>query len=501
MRFRIATLFVLSCAVFRGDDSSGPRLLDLNIVALDNHAQPVTDLTLDDFQVTDAGKPQKLVFFRHRDGSLWQAPHLAPNEFSNRAGSGIPHATVILFDLMNQSFGSRGYSANQIVHSLENLESADYLYLYILDIEGRLFAVHGLPTGGESSPPGTAPWTKQIKPLLDQALKAVLRVRPVNVDVAIRVQLTFAGLDQMAVELSRVPGRKNLVWVTDGVPIGLGPMRSDTGDFVDFTPQMRLFSQALERSGVAIYPVRQVMLGSPDRIGAASGGDGATGGTGLGLQSIATLEEFANVTGGRPSSGKDIGAAVIQAMNDVRISYQIGYYAPENNWDGKFHKLRVTCKRKGVHLQAKTGYYAWANAPGAQSEQAIRALVATPFDAAEIGLRASLSVDPKNKQVGHFDARIDAKDIALAEGGDHYDGQLRIALVGYTSDGRAQGSQVVPLDLHYTTQERDKALNEGIGVSQNLSLADPFKKVRLIVYDRGSNAIGSITLPVNLPAP
>jgi hypothetical protein len=33
-----------------------PRLVNLNLVAVDNHGQPVRDLTSDDFQVIDAGK-------------------------------------------------------------------------------------------------------------------------------------------------------------------------------------------------------------------------------------------------------------------------------------------------------------------------------------------------------------------------------------------------------------------------------------------------------------
>jgi VWFA-related protein len=494
MSLRTATLLASACAVLGADDPAEPRLLDLNVVALDNRGQAVTDLTVGDLQITDGGKPQKIVFFRHRDSSVWQKPQLAPNELSNRGGAGIPHATVILFDLMNESFGSRGTAANQIVHYLEGLENADYLYLYMLTVEGRLFAVHGLPEGEENPEPGGAPWTKKIKPMMDQSLKTVTRARPIEVDVAIRVQLTFAGLDALAVQLSRVPGRKNLVWVTDGVPIELGQRRSDTGEPVDFTPMLRRFSQALERSGVAMFPVRQVMLGSPDHIGDSSGGSGATGGNDLGTQSIATLDEFANVTGGRPGGGKDIGAAVTQAMNDSRTSYQIGYYAPENNWDNKFHKVRVTCKRKGVRIQAKTGYYAWSDAPGVESEQAIKAAAGVPFDAAEIGLTGSLSGS-------QLKARIDAKDIALAEAGDHYEGQLRIAVVGYAADGRAEESSVVHAPLRYDAQERDKALHEGIAFTQNVAKADQFSKVRLIVFDRGSNAIGSLTIPVGRVAP
>ncbi len=500
MRLGIALGLTLFVAALRGDDSPELKLLDLNVVALDSHEQPVSDLTAGDFQVTDAGKPQKIVFFRHREAVLRPPPKLAPGEVSNRGSGSIPYATVILFDLMNEGFGTRGTAANQIIHALEKLESADYLYLYVLTVEGRLFAVHGL-SSGEENPESPGPWTKQIKPLLDNALRAVVRNRPAEIDVAVRTQLTFGALDQMGVELSRVPGRKNLVWVTDGVPIGLGPNRSDTGDFVDFTPQLRQLSQALERSGVAIYPVRQVLMGTMDAIGATSGGAGATGGAGTGMQSIATLEEFANVTGGRRNAGKDIEAALKQAMNDVRVSYQLGYYAPERNWDGKFHKVRVTCKRKGVHIQAKSGYYAWAIPPGEGSEQAIRSVAATQFDAAEIGLHGTLTVDPKNKESAQLNVRIDARDIAFGEEGDRSAAQLRVAVVGYLSGGMIEGSRVLPFEVHYSAEERDKARDEGILLSRIVPVSDQVGRLRLIVFDRGSNAIGSLTFQLNAPAP
>lgn len=378
------------------------------------------------------------------------------------------------------------------------METADDLYLYFVTVEGRLFGVRGLPSAeGEVRPPGGLPWTRQIKPLMDGAMRTVLRVRPVDVDVAIRVQLTFAALDALAVQLSMFPGRKNIVWISDGVPIALGPMRSDTGEFVDFTPLLRQLSEAFDRSGVAIYPVRELMLGRQDNIGATSGGTGATGGAGTGIQSLETLDTFAGLTGGRPDAGKDIGAAVKQAMSDLRLSYQIGYYATPQSRDSKFHKLRIVCKRKGVHIQSKTGYYAWPYPPGAEAKQAINAAISTAFDAAEIGLRCSLSPDPKDVRAVRLEARIDAKDVILVQQGDQYIGQLRLAVAGYLADGQTEASTVMPLDLHYNAQERDKALRDGIAFSNNMLLGEQMNKVRLIVFDRGSNAVGSLTIPVN----
>lgn len=262
-------------------------------------------------------------------------------------------------------------------------------------------------------------------------MSEVARLRPVDTDVAVRVQLTYIALNGLAVELSRVPGRKNIVWITDGVPITLGPNRSDTGDFVDFTPQLRQLSEGLDRSGIALYPVQQIMLGSPDSI---------NGGSGIGSE--ATLNEFAGMTGGRPNAGKDIGAAVKQAMTDMRTGYQIGYYPPSRSPDGKFHKLRVTSTSKGVRIQAKTGYYAWPEPPGARANAAIEETAMTAFDAAEIGLRASLLLDPNGGRFFRLTAYIDANDVALAQQSGQYTGQLAVALVSYLADGRFESSPI-----------------------------------------------------------
>lgn len=165
MKVCIALGLLLALASLGADDGQQPenRLVTLSVIAVDSHGQPVTDLTGDDFRVTDSGNPQKIAFFRHIDRKLWQVPPLAPNEFSNRRGPNIPFATVILFDLMNERFGTRGSAWNELVHYLESLETADYLYLYLLTVKGRLYAVRGLPSAEDVARPEEQPWTRQIK--------------------------------------------------------------------------------------------------------------------------------------------------------------------------------------------------------------------------------------------------------------------------------------------------------------------------------------------------
>jgi VWFA-related protein len=70
---------------------------------------------------------------------------------------------------------------------------------------------------------------------------------------------------------------------------------------------------------------------------------------------LGMLEQFADLTGGK-AYDNDIEKAVKEALAASRSGYVIEYDAPR--LDGKYHKIRVTCSRKGVHLQVKQGYYA-----------------------------------------------------------------------------------------------------------------------------------------------
>lgn len=481
---RAAIGLMCTFALLHGDETSDPRLLDFTVVAVDGQGRPVSGLTSADFQVVDEGKRQQISFFHQFDDKQLLTPAPVAGEVSNRNPGSNQRVTLVLFDLLNEHFDTRAITSNQIVKDLQRIEAPNGLYLYMLTLEGRIFAVHGLSGPGEVAKPDAAPWTKGIKPLLDGAMNAVLRARPVDIDVNVRVQMTLNALDAIAAQLSVFPGRKSIVWVTDGIPLALTPNRSDTGDFVDYTPALRQLSDAFDRSGTAIYPVQQIMMGSQD---------GFSGG---GIESKAALDEISGLTGGRPTSGKDVGAAVARAMGDSEATYRIGYYASPKTWDSKFHKLRITCTRKGVKIQARTGYYAYPEPVNSRAQRAVDSALASTADAAEIGLAGTATPDPQAPDQVHLALRVDANDVALAQDGDAYSGQLRLVLAGYQPDGRVSNSPLIPFDLHYNAAERDHSLKEGIPFAQDVKIGKDVSKVRMVVFDRGSNAVGSLTIPI-----
>jgi VWFA-related protein len=385
--------------------------------------------------------------------------------------------------MLNQRVSTESLAADMIVRQLTNIEDADDLYLYALGLDGKLFPIHGFDSA--EAAPKNQPWTRGLKPLMDTAMRSLQKVRPGDTNVInVRIDLTFRALQDLSAQLSAYPGRKNLVWVTDGIPASLRGARSQNGQIVDFTTPLHQLADQLSRSGVAIYPVRQFLLGTSD----AANGD-----------TIAALNILTGVTGGRPEAGNDIGSAVQQSIRDLRSNYQLGYYLPEDSGDGKFHNLRVTCTRKGVRIQARTGYLALNEPAGAPADRATTDVLKSLIEAAEIGLRALLTPDPKAAHQTDMALRIAADDVALVPDGDQYSGQLRLTLILYKKEGSPMGVAAIPLKLNYDAAQRQKALRDGIEVNRSLSV-DGVGLIRAIVFDFGSGAVGSLAIPLDSAA-
>jgi len=454
-----------------GPDAVSP-LVNLSIIALDNKGHAVTDLTAADFEVKDAGQRRDISFFRPITSRLADPPALAAGEVGNRRPGVVHHPTVLLFDLLNARFSNRTLVVNQIVQQLTGLETADDLYMYLLTPDGHLFAVHALPGAvSENTRPVGKPWTADLKPILDEALKGISRIRKFDYDTSVRIQLTLNSLQEVANLLAAFPGRKNIVWLTDGIPVYAGTPRYIAGEPLDFTGQLRPFSEIFALSGTSIYSVPQMISGNED------------------------FDALSELTGGLPSGKKDIAATVTQAIADTHTSYQLAFRPPPASLDKTFHKLRIVCTRKGVRIVSKTGYYAFPEQPGVRAIGAIRAVVNTPSDAAGIGLRGSVALDTAGR-TGHLSVHIDTGDLVLTEQGDKHLGQVRLALVLVMADGRNVTSPIVPIDLHLTTAQREVAAKQGVPFDQEIVLMPGLKAVRVAAFDQAAEAVSSLTIPM-----
>jgi VWFA-related protein len=464
------------------------KLVRLSVVALDGKGSPVGDLTAGDFEISDAGKPQKVATFRHSDVKLSQAAPPGAGEFSNRGAGNVAHATVVLFDLLNNTFGARGEASSYLAEGLKSVESGENLYFYLLTADAKLYPVRALPGAEDAAPAaGGDQWTKDSKALIEGALNKMFQLRPTSTDIGVRVRLTCEALQSMGAMLAGIPGRKNIVWITHGVPLTLPGTSNTVGEPVDFTPIVRRLCLVLDRMNVAIYPVMHVPPGMGGSDESQSGG----------VSSEEALQQFADLTGGPSRATNAIGPVVRQAMIDVRTSYQIGYYPPAANWDGKFHKLRVSSTRKGVKLQAMTGYYALPDQPGGEKD-ALAVAAATAFDASEIGLRCTVAPSPSGGNVKRFTLGFDPADLRIVQQGDGYLSQLDMQMVTYLPGGDRKPSGIIPMKFTWTAEEMTKGKTEGLlwNPGIDVDVLENAEKVRFLVFDPDSHALGTVTIPM-----
>jgi VWFA-related protein len=187
-------------------------------------------------------------------------------------------------------------------------------------------------------------------------------------DEGIRTALTLQTLGELAEQLAAIPGSKTIIWITRGVPNWLPypygckdvtfPRGSGTylagqcsnectkwsgpGQCIDYTPFLRHFSAELDRTDTLISSVEETAEGSLPPADRGTSKD--------------TLQQLADLTGGRTYSNGETEKAIAQSLENARARYQLAYDAPAA--DGKYHKLRVACTRKGVHIDSQRGYFA-----------------------------------------------------------------------------------------------------------------------------------------------
>ncbi len=457
------------CAAPKKAVPGGPTRLVTLSVAVEAGKARAPELTQDDLQVFDNGKQQRITVFRKANGATGEAePKLAPGEVSNRSAA-IPHVTVIVFDVLNARMTQQGYARGEIIDALKKVDSADYLYFYLLTEQG-LMPVVGLPEAGEGPPPRMATaWTKTIQPRLDQAMNAAYRMKPAMYTDE-RVMGTFSTMKMLADRLGAVAGRKNIVWITHGVPVDF----EEPG--LDPEGEMRLLGATLDEAGVAMYPVD---MNGNGEIGA----------------SAETLGEIAAMTGGRVYLDTEIAKAVTQAMADTASSYVVGYVPPPENWNGKLHKIKLKCSLKGVRLLAKSEYIAEpaATRGGARQQAALRAATLSPFDASEIGLIASMKPVVDAPGTVEVTLRVRAQDVKLLPVGDEWAGSLVVIYAVLEEGAEPRATDPQPMDMHLSAAERDKTMQSGFVVKRGLEFGGA-GKIRAIVYDNYSNQVGSVTL-------
>ena len=457
LRTLLCSFAISGCILSAQSGDEAARLVRLNVVAT------AADLKADDFRVTDDGKAQRIALFRGP-----QSANTNAGEFSNRPVP-PPHTTAILLDLLNQKLSAdRLDSSRKIGQSLKQLDSGESVYLYLLAFDGRLVPIHAIE-------PGAAPnktWTQDIDATLAKSMKELNKTRPAGMSDEDVVKKSYVALETIANQLALLGGQSDIVWVTNDIPNVWGP-KTCSGDWIECALYVPHLSVTLDRAGVLVQPLSYSGLLNPT--------------------ATRYMEEMAGLTGGRAYYNEDMRAVIKQLAANASTTYAISYAPPHESWDSKFHKVKVTCERKGVKLEARQRYYALPDTrPGPQQAQAtLVAAYQRASDVAEIGLRASVSSTTPN--MVHVEIRVDPADLLLLESGGEYTGQLTVLLSARAAAGPQGEPTLSTLPLHLKREQ----LKGDIPIARDYPIDAATQKVRLIVLDQSANSVGSLTVPIS----
>jgi VWFA-related protein len=72
-----------------------------------------------------------------------------------------------------------------------------------------------------------------------------------------------------------------------------------------------------------------------------------------------TMDTLAEGTGGKAFyNTNDLSSSLRSAIDDSRVTYELGYYPSDVKWDGSFHTVTVELKKPDLVVRARKGYFA-----------------------------------------------------------------------------------------------------------------------------------------------
>jgi VWFA-related protein len=510
------------------------RLVVVDVVALDEHDKPVTDLEKRDFTVLEEEKiqPVRVFSFQHpaSSESLNQRPKLPPNVFTNSPSYRVNSSfNVILLDALNTRFADMAYGHLELIRFLKKMPPEQPVAIYALE-GNKVRLLQDFTTDTEVLRAAAEKFKGQNSLLLtngsDNAFggrfnEAIQRVEQDRLQF--RVDYTVAALGYIAQTLSGYPGRKNLIWISAAFPFDVNPNFQVAGafDWQSHSADVAKVADALINSQVAIYPVDPRGLTAPEAFSASNSGRDSSGRalSGQALQAAlsresgarfaehSTMNEMAGRTGGRSFyNNNDIATSIRQSIDDGSTYYTLGYYPDNKKWDGKFRKIHVKVNRPGVKLRYRLGYFAldpqirFERDPKKQNFSFATALnMELPVSTSML---FQASVLPRSSQIKNLipvDFKIDPRAVSFEQQSDGLQhGRVQCGFRAYSEKGKPLRLQFSSVEYNLKPATFQELMQSGFPCQIPLDLPKGSYVLRLGVMDNRTGLIGTTNAKVTV---
>lgn len=494
---------------------STTRLVQVEVVVRDSSGNPVPGLKKGDFEILEDKKPQPIQFFADYRREKPAVAELPPGMVSNRPEVTGPRrgVTVILVDSLNTGWAARARAYENLIKFLKGADPGDRVALYTL---GHRFKVFHDFTGDAGA------LLKRIEAMGNPTLAAIGDETPLDqiipeaaalakwagdressVRQIARATATLDTLAAIANHLGSTPGWKSLIWISGGFPMQTGMDRSTstthwrgtrttTGEFRSFDAEFDRAIKALTNSNVAVYPIDPVGLQAAPEFDAAV----RVPGSGQPWQETnSMLRQMARRTGGKAYTDlNDILGSLKDVTEGAQSSYTLAYYAPNPRDDGKYRRITVRVKKRGLTASHREGYFALAADDIRQTdpEKTMLAAARDPLDSSVIGIDAQLQSPAAGSRIL---ARVHTAEL-ISPAGETFVVEATAGVYQFDREGRQIGAFADKISFNCNPAQAAQLSQFGMSYDRAIAIHPEAVRVRLVVRSNRTGALGSITLPV-----
>jgi VWFA-related protein len=514
-------------------------LVQVDAVVTDAKGRHVANLTRNDFEIVEDGKPQSITTFSFVEGPTSQTP-TKPGTLPNDRSATRTEPNLPAPQMLRQT---------QVQRTIVLV--ADNLGLAADDIPGvrkamRSFVENQMRPGDLVSimtTSGGVGATQQVTNDKRQVYAAIDRVRYVagrtgqtwyepvrKIDVASEVENAsnrrlnavrrpFLGsgtvqILKYAIEgLREVQGRKAIVLFSDGFPQSADPI-------VQLANRASVVIYTLDPRGLASFFLSAVdyckpPLCIPRREESAR--------ESFYRESQKSLDQLARGTGGIFfHDNNDLQQGLANALEDMSSYYLIGYQPQRGDFEpvrgiAKFHKIEVRVLKPGLSVRSRNGFVGVPDAPvssqtdkvesaGAALGRALRSPFRTDGLPVQLSAFYSASVGKDAKTHGHLTTlramlALDAHALQFADAAAGRKAlDLEVAAAVYGPDGELVTRSDRKFSLEITASELSEILASGLvyGLDVQIPKPGPYQ-LRVAAWDASSHRTGSASEFVEIP--
>jgi VWFA-related protein len=523
------------------------NLVQVDAVVTDGGGKPVKDLSAEDFEVLQDGKPQVITnfaFINVRDRSVKVAP--APKAAVQPKNAPPPPPPPPIALRPEQIRRTIAIVVDDLALSFDStVRLRDSLKKW-LDREmqpGDLVAVIRTSAGMGSLQQFTA--NKQVlsaaidlvqyhlgrvgvssfSPLTGAAIEGQIDTSAFDDEVQHAYTLGTLGAIQYVLQgLRDMPGRKSLILFSESMRLQFLEA-ADMVNTVSMNQQtdeerLRKLADAANRSSVVISAVDprgavyngltaedNTRLMSSDQISQAASQRNANY-----IASQDGMVLLSQKTGGLFIPGdNDLAAALKDAVDDGDGYYLIGYQPDDTTFGEKaskrFHSVSVRVKRPGLHVRSRTGFFGTSDdrtapLPETRQSQMTRAM-ASPFSSGAVRVKLTTLFSDAEKQGSYINAMlyVDAHDLTFTQEPDGNRVATMDVLAGtFDTDGQPVDGVDRTWQLRLPKKSYQAIMRAGLVYSAHVPVkkAGPYQ-MRVVLRDATSQQLGSATQFIDVP--